>query len=256
MVSRGLQDQRRVGGIRWAEADTPPRNSGPPSGQSLMARIAIAIAILLALVGLYWGLSESGLLSAIESREDLRREIERLGVWGPLAIIGLMTAAIVMSPIPSGPIALVAGAAYGPLWGTVYVAVGAEAGALIAFTIARHLGYEWLRRWPSAQALFDRLGQDRSQNRLMAIVFASRLVPFISFDAVSYVAGLTPLSFWRFAIATVTGIVPLSFAFAYFGEQAFSANSERLMLLLLLAGGVTLLPMAVKLMRNRMRKGK
>ncbi|WAP71424.1 TVP38/TMEM64 family protein [Jiella pelagia] len=251
-----MQDRRHVGGIRSAEADIQPRNSGRPSGQSLTARIAIGIAVLLAMVGLYWGLSESGLMSAIESREDLRREIERLGVWGPLAIIGLMAAAIVMSPIPSGPIALVAGAAYGPLWGTAYVAIGAETGALIAFTIARHLGYEWLRRWPSAQALFDRLGQDRSQNRLMAIVFASRLVPFISFDAVSYVAGLTPLSFWRFAIATVTGIVPLSFAFAYFGEQAFSANSERLMLLLLLAGGITLLPMAVKLMRNHMRKGR
>lgn len=216
----------------------------------------MVIAILLALVGLYWGLSESGLLSAIQSRGELRREIERLGWWGPFAIMGLMTAAIVLSPIPSGPIALVAGAAYGPLWGTVYVALGAEASALIAFTIARHLGYEWLRRWPSAQALFDRLGQDRSQNRLMAIVFASRLIPFLSFDAVSYVAGLTPLSFWRFAIATVAGIVPLSFALAYFGEQAFSGNSERLMLLLLLAGGITLFPMAVKLVRNGMRNGR
>lgn len=51
-----------------------------------------------------------------------------------------MVAAIVMNPIPSGPIAMVAGAAYGPLWGTLYVVVGAETGALSAFWLARWLG--------------------------------------------------------------------------------------------------------------------
>ena len=55
-----------------------------------------------------------------------------------------MTLAIVMSPIPSAPIALAAGAAYGHLWGAVYVAAGSLSGALIAFGIARFLGREFV----------------------------------------------------------------------------------------------------------------
>jgi uncharacterized membrane protein YdjX (TVP38/TMEM64 family) len=217
-------------------------------------KIAIGVAVALALAAAYWGLSESGSLSVLMDEQRLRREIDRLGIWGPLAIIALLTAAIVMSPIPSGPIAIVAGAAYGPVLGTLYVVIGAELGALIAFTIARHLGYEALRRWPAARALLDRLGESRSQMRLMAVVFVSRLVPFISFDAVSYAAGLTPLTFWRFAVATLAGVAPISFLLAYFGEEMVSAESDGWMLVLLLAGGITLLPIAIKLARDRFRR--
>lgn len=89
-----------------------------------------------------------------------RAKIRRLGIWGPLGIIGLMTAAIVMSPIPSGPIALVAGAAFGPVLGTVYTVIGAEAGAIIAFWIARCLGYEAVRRWAKAAPLLASVPQN------------------------------------------------------------------------------------------------
>jgi uncharacterized membrane protein YdjX (TVP38/TMEM64 family) len=245
---------RRQAGISdGAVADASPRPSPRAGGHPLWIRIAIGVALLLALAGAYWALSESGLLSALESKESLRREIDRLGMWGPLAIVALLTVAIVMSPIPSGPIAIVAGAAFGPVWGTLYVVIGAELGALIAFAIARHLGYEALKRWPAARALLDRLGESRSQTRLMAVVFVSRLVPFISFDAVSYAAGLTPLAFWRFALATLAGVAPISFLLAYFGEEMVSAQSDGWMLVLLLAGGITLVPIAIKLARDRFR---
>lgn len=118
-------------------------------------------------------------------------------------LIVLMVAAIVMTPIPSGPIAVVAGAAYGPVFGTIYIVLGDQAGAVLAFWLAGCLGYETLRCWPAARLLLERLQDRRSQGRLMLIVFLSRLVPFISFDAVSYVAGLTPLTFCRFAVATL-----------------------------------------------------
>ncbi len=160
-----------------------------------------------------------------------------------------MTAAIVMSPIPSGPIALVAGAIYGPLWGTVFIVVGAEAGSVIAFWIARCLGYEAVRGW--VEQRIPSITQQRSQSTLMAIVFASRLVPFISFDAVSYAAGLTPLAFWRFALATLAGVMPISFALAYFGEALVSLEPKWAVLIAVPAGGITLVPIGLKLLRAR-----
>jgi len=56
------------------------------------------------------------------------------------------TLAVVARPLPSAPIALAAGAAYGHLWGTRQVIVGAEIGALVAFGLARVRGRDAVKR--------------------------------------------------------------------------------------------------------------
>ena len=45
----------------------------------------------------------------------------------------------------------------------------------------------------------------------------ARLLPFISFDIVSYVAGLTSMSFWGFFIATGIGQLPATIVYSYVG---------------------------------------
>lgn len=210
-------------------------------------------AVLIGLVALYWALAETGTLSTLTNKEALRAWIDQLGLWGPVMVIALMIAAIVLSPIPSGPIAMVAGALYGPSLGTLYVVIGAEAGALIAFFIARWLGFEAIRRWSGVRPLLKWLEKDRSQTALMLMVFVSRLVPFISFDAVSYAAGLTPLAFWRFLLATLTGVIPTAYLIVRFGEVLITADSRGLTILLILISGVTLLPILARLVWNRQR---
>lgn len=155
---------------------------------------------------------------------------------GPVAIIFLVALGIVVSPIPSGAIALAAGALYGTLWGGALTIVGAGLGASCAFALSRYLGRGMLVMSPSPVARF--LTRERSQQKLMLVVFGSRLVPFVSFDAVSYVAGLTPLAFWRFLVATLLGTTPVCLAFASAGHHASSTANP---LLLAVACGVTLL---------------
>lgn len=226
-------------------------NGRPPA----WVKPLVGISVVLALVAAYWLLSKTGALDALVDKAVLVARIQALEFWGPLAVIVLMTGAIVMSPVPSAPIALAAGAAYGHTWGTVYVVVGAELGALVAFGIARMLGYEMLRRWFSERLDMGLLG---SQNALMGIVFVTRLLPFISFDLVSYAAGLTPLTTWRFAVATLAGIVPASFLLAHFGGEMASGESRRIAVTVLALGGLTLLPILVRLVlawrRSRARK--
>jgi len=88
----------------------------------------------------------------------------------------------------------------------------------------------------------------------MAIVFVSRLLPFISFDVVSYAAGLTPLRFWRFAVATLAGIVPASFVLVHFGAVMISADERRIAIAALALGAVTGIPIVVQIVRRRRRK--
>ena len=133
-----------------------------------------------------------------------------------------MTASIVASPIPSAPIALVSGAVYGHVNGAIYVAIGSELGALLAFTIARYVGRDLVEKWLGNKISKGLLG---SQNMLMFTVFGSRLLPFVSFDAMSYAAGLSRLHLWRFLVATLAGILPASFILAHFGAEAMESGS-------------------------------
>jgi membrane protein DedA with SNARE-associated domain len=146
------------------------------------------------------------------------------------------------------------GAAYGHFWGALYVAVGSEAGALIAFGISRLIGYDALRAWLGARlptSTLHRFGA--SQNTLMAVVFATRLMPFLSFDIISYAAGLTPLRTWRFAVATFLGIIPASFLLAHFGDEIASGDWRRAGITVLVLGFITLLPVGWKVISARCR---
>ncbi|MBI3433819.1 MAG: TVP38/TMEM64 family protein [Proteobacteria bacterium] len=207
-----------------------------------------AIAVLVAALGLV--LWRAGLFDVLWKPEALRRAVIGLGAWGPAALIALEVTAIVFSPIPSGPIAVAAGAAFGPFWGTIYIVIGAVVGAMIAFTLARCFGYEAVRRWAAAEKIVAYLSRSRSQWWLTGIVFASRLVPFISFDAVSYAAGLTPLAYWRFALATIAGVIPVSILLAYAGEGLVEASGPLLAAALLVLATLTLAPVGLKIAWN------
>lgn len=218
--------------------------------RAAVLKLAAGVLAVLALIAAYWTLRETGVLGTIVDEQRLRRWIEHLGAWGPFAVIVLMTLAILVSPIPSAPIAMAAGAAYGHGWGTLYVLMGAEAGALAAFGLARTLGGAALSRWFGKRLP----GLSGSQNALMGIVFASRLLPFISFDLISYAAGLTVLSVWRFALATLAGIVPASFVLAHLGFEMASGETGRFLYTALALGLLTGLPIAAALVRDRMRR--
>jgi len=79
-------------------------------------------------------------------------------------------------------------------------------------------------------------------------------LPFISFDLVSYAAGLTVLSSWRFALATLAGIIPASFFLAHLGLEMASGETARFLYSALALGLITAVPIALKLARDRMRR--
>ena len=219
-----------------------------PRGEQALPwrRVAAGAAVLTALAAAYLWLWQSGTLEMLRDEQALTGAIRGLGMWGPVAIVALIATAIVVTPVPSAPVAIAAGMVYGAAGGAVIVVIGAELGAIGAFLVARWLGYEAVRRWSGADRIMSYLSQERSQIWLMAVVFVSRLLPFVSFDAVSYAAGLTPLAFWRFALATVVGITPVSFLLTYAGEELSTANLAAISLVLIV---LVALPLAAPLVR-------
>lgn len=209
----------------------------PESQQGRLRKIAVVIALLGSII-LAWIVFDMGSMPPLDE-VWIRDTVASLGAFGPVALVGLMVLAIVISPIPSGPIAIAAGALYGTTQGAILSGIGAEIGALIAFGAARYLGYDAIRQ--SQNRVLRFIAVPRSQHMLMAIVFASRLIPFISFDAISYATGLTNLTLGRFALATALGVVPVCWALAAMGA-GMSDHGINWLLVVVIGGGITLAP--------------
>ena len=97
------------------------------------------------------------------------------------------------------------------------------------------------------------IGVNLTQRNLTFIVFDSRLMPFVSFDILSYAAGLTPITYARFLLATLFGMLPISFLLAHFGHELSSADQTRMFVTIFLLGFITVIPFAVKAVLVKIR---
>lgn len=146
--------------------------------------------------------------------DHIRLRLAEAGILAPIFYMALMAVAVIFSPIPSLPLDIAAGSFFGPLFGTIYSVLGALGGAVVSFLIARFLGRDVLARFLGGHVNFCSACSDKL---LTKIVFLSRLLPVVSFDIVSYGAGLTKMSLGKFTIATFFGMIPLTFLYNYSG---------------------------------------
>ena len=168
--------------------------------------------------------------------------LREAGPFGPIVFIALMAAAVVISPIPSLPLDIAAGATFGPMLGTAYAVIGAEIGAIASFLIGRALGRDVLTRLLHTNVAFCERCSDR---HLAIFVFLARLVPLFSFDIISYGAGLTNMSVRVFALVTFFGMIPPTLALTYAGSQVVSGTWLLILSGLAMVGMMLLIPKLV-----------
>jgi uncharacterized membrane protein YdjX (TVP38/TMEM64 family) len=160
--------------------------------------------------------------------------LARTGPWGPAVVILLQMLQAVISPLPSWPVTVAAGALYGPWAGTLYSLAGGTAGAAINFLLARRLGQPLVER-TLGRKWVERAGQLSPLHFLVLSLFG-RLIPVASFDLVAYVAGIARISLPVFLAVAVAGQSPAFFAYAWFGSDLTAASRAGL-----LSSGVLLL---------------
>src|SRR5512134_2267032 len=132
----------------------------------------IKILLLAAAVAAGWW----GLLSLDYERylspASLAQRLNDAGPLGPLLLIVSMATAVVIPPIPSLPLDLAAGAAFGPFYGALYAVIGAEVGAVACFLLARALGREAISHLLKTETTFCQMCTD---HQLMGMMFLARL---------------------------------------------------------------------------------
>jgi len=144
--------------------------------------------------------------------------LRSFGLWAPVVSALLMVLQSVIAPLPAFLLTFANGMLFGWAWGAALSWSSAMAGAALCFWIARALGRPAVTRLVSAPAL---AATDRFFLRFgTQSVLIARLLPFASFDVVSYAAGLTALPLRRFLFATGLGQLPATLLYSWLGQQA------------------------------------
>ncbi len=146
-----------------------------------------------------------------------------IGIAGVYGLPGYFIAMILQSiiaPIPSEAVLLIGGATFGVLMGGIIGSLGETVGAIFGFYISRKGGRKVVRKFLGEK--ITEFTDNWFNSYGGRAVFIGRLVPVVPFDAVSYGAGLTGMSFKTFIIATAIASFPRAFFYAILGGFAAS----------------------------------
>lgn len=157
-----------------------------------------------------------GALTSDDSGEA-RAWVQRYGAWGPLVILAGMLIQTLIPIIPSIVLMVVAVLAYGAVWGGALAWGGALVAAMLAYWIGRALSCVTVQKLLGAETQ-RRVSHAVDCYGVWAVI-AARISPVLSTDAVSFVAGLGAMGFWKFLLATALGTLPLAVLIAWLGQD-------------------------------------
>lgn len=201
-----------------AEAiETPSikKSKGPLYISGLIVLAVILAYIFIAPVREFLQEAWQTLSSGDEKR--IERWVSQFGLVGPLVIILAMILQMFLLIIPTIALMVVAILAYGPIWGSLLVFAAVFAASTVGYIIGAYLG----------PVLVEKLIGNRAEKKISDFierygfwaVFITRLNPLLSNDAVSFVAGVLKMGYWKFISATLAGIAPLIIFVAIMGRS-------------------------------------
>ncbi|KGP74784.1 membrane protein [Desulfosporosinus sp. Tol-M] len=190
--------------------------------KSLLSSYIVKILVLLAVSALYFfvpvikiNVNQGFFILSNMDVDLVRGYILGFGIWAPIVSFLLMIFQSVIAPLPAFLITFANAGLFGWVYGAILSWSSAMVGAGLCFYIARFFGRGAVEKLTSRTAL-ENVDQFFKQYGKYAIIIA-RLLPFISFDIVSYAAGLTSMGFWPFFIATGIGQLPATIVYSYIG---------------------------------------
>jgi uncharacterized membrane protein YdjX (TVP38/TMEM64 family) len=145
--------------------------------------------------------------------DRLKAYILSFGVWAPVISALLMIAQSVILFLPAFPIFVVNALLFGWVWGMLLSWGSAVVGSMVCFSIAKNLGRPVVRKLVNREYLNTADAALQRYEKYIIPLFGC--VPAISFDIISYAAGLTLLTFWEFFPLVCIAQIPSAFLYSY-----------------------------------------
>lgn len=193
-------------------------------------------------------------LRAYMTREHIREFVEHLrGLWyGPIAFVAAFALGCVFA-LPASVFVIAAGFIWGWVAGGLYALAGGLLGAIASFFVGRFMGEGMLDRFGRVGRAVARQVDHAGFGSLLVL----RFIPGIPFAALNYGAGVAGVRFRDYLPATIIGVIPPMFVFAYCADAVFNGSMsegdifKRLVIVCGLMLALTLIPMLVKKLTKR-----
>ena len=184
----------------------------------------IKLGVILVLIGIYFFVApvknvikQVIFIFSMLDVDAIKGYILSFGIWAPIISFLLMVFQSVAAPLPAFLITFANAGLFGWVKGAILSWTSAMAGAILCFYIARIYGRNTVEKLTSKFALEEIDGFFEKYGNYAILI--ARLLPFISFDIVSYAAGLTSMSLGSFLWATGIGQLPATIIYSYAGEK-------------------------------------
>ena len=216
-MMRGTGLRRGVGHLTTGSSG---KGSACSNGsKSVLVRYLKPLLIALVLAGLAFAAWHSGLGETLSWRGIARHETRLVGLVGdhpilaPLVYWAVYTAWVAVSIPEAALLTVLGGLLFGTVLGGTLAVMGATAGAVIIFLVARSALAGTMRR--RAGTLLDRIRPGLHRDGF-SYLLALRLVP-TPFWLVNLAAALCGMRLLPFAAATLVGIIPATYVLAWIG---------------------------------------
>ncbi|MBP1743806.1 MAG: hypothetical protein H6Q58_784 [Firmicutes bacterium] len=183
--------------------------------------------------------------------ESAREYILSFGVLAPAVSFMLMVLQSLIAPLPAFILTFANAGLFGWVNGAILSWSSAMAGAALCFFLARFLGRDFVEKLTTKSAI-EKIDEFFKEYGKYTILIC-RLLPFISFDIVSYAAGLTSMGFWPFFAATGVGQLPATIVYSYIGGMLTGSVRTFVIGLLMLFAVTTLAFMLKKIWKDKKR---
>lgn len=149
--------------------------------------------------------------------ERITQWVSQFGWLGPTILILAMVAQMFLIVIPSVALMVVSILAYGPVFGSLIIFAAIFTASSVGYFIGRYFG----------PVIVQKLIGPKNENKIEDFiadygfwaVIVTRINPFLSNDAISFVGGILKMGYWRFIGATLIGIAPLTIFIAIIGKS-------------------------------------
>lgn len=192
-------------------------NAEPAKKRFPILQVAVIVLVLGVLV--FASIKYAPALTRLMSKPEKFKELlESYGTASALIFILLQALQIVIAVIPGEVVQIAGGYAFGTFLGTVYSVTGTVLGTLVVFFATRLLGYSLVKMFVPQKKLeqFDFLMNNPKSEIAIFILF---LIPGIPKDALTYIAGLTPIKPLRFVLIATIARFPGLWGSAYIGAN-------------------------------------
>lgn len=182
---------------------------------------------------------------------DVRTFVESYGTYAAAVSFFLMVLTSVVAPLPAFVITFANASLFGWWQGAILSWSSAMAGAALCFAIGRILGRDVVEKLTSKAGL-QQIDEFFEKHGKQSILIA-RLLPFISFDIVSYAAGLTSMGFFGFFAATGLGQLPATIVYSYVGGM-LTGGAKLFVTALLVIFALSIFVVLIKQIYNERQK--